>query len=46
MVLYQASVRDANGDLVTEQSVSFKFHIQGTQTAAPTYTETHSIQMI
>ena len=24
---YQASVRDANGDLVTEQSVSFKFHI-------------------
>lgn len=40
---YQASVRDANGDLVTEQSVSFKFHIiQGTQTAAPTYTETHS----
>ena len=40
---YQASVRDANGDLVTEQSVSFKFHIiQGTQTAAPTYTETHA----
>ena len=40
---YQASVRDANGDLVTEQSVSFKFHIiQGTQTTTPTYTETHS----
>ena len=40
---YQASVRDANGDLVTEQSASFKFHIiQGTQTAAPTYTETHA----
>ena len=40
---YQASVRDANGDLVIEQSVSFKFHIiQGTQTAAPTYTETHA----
>ena len=40
---YQASVRDANGALVTEQSVSFKFHIvQGTQTAAPTYTETHA----
>ena len=40
---YQASVRDANGDLVTEQSVSFMFHIiQGTQTAAPTYTETHA----
>ena len=40
---YQASVRDANGDLVTDQSVSFKFHIiQGTQTAAPTYTETHA----
>ena len=40
---YQASVRDANGDLVIEQSVSFKFHIiQGTQTAAPTYSETHA----
>ena len=40
---YQASVRDANGDLVIEQSVGFKFHIiQGTQTAAPTYTETHA----
>ena len=40
---YQASVRDGSGNLVTEQSVSFKFHIiQGTQTAAPTYTETHA----
>ena len=40
---YQASVRDGSGSLVVSQSVSFKFHIiQGTQTAAPTYTETHA----
>ena len=39
---YQASVRDANGDLYTGQSVSFMFHIiQGTQTDAPIYSETH-----
>ena len=40
---YQASVRDANGDLYTGQSVSFMFHIiQGTQTDAPSYSETHA----
>ena len=40
---YQASVRDGSGSLVVSQSVSFKFHIiQGTQTATPTYTETHA----
>ena len=40
---YQASVRDGSGSLVVSQSVSFKFHIiQGTQTATPTYSETHA----
>ena len=40
---YQASVRDGSGSLVISQTVGFKFHIiQGTQTATPTYSETHA----
>ena len=41
---YQATVRNANGDLVVNQNVYFKFNIlQGSQTAGPTYVEDHSI---
>ena len=41
---YQATVRNANGDLVVNQNVSFSFDIiQGSQTAAPTYSEDHTL---
>ncbi|WP_397446935.1 hypothetical protein [Polaribacter sp. R77954] len=42
---YQATVRNAIGDLILNQNVNFKFNIlQGSQTAAPSYTETHDVQ--
>lgn len=42
---YQATVRNASGDLILNQNVNFKFNIlQGSQTAAPSYTETHDVQ--
>ena len=41
---YQATVRNADGDLVVNQNVYFKFNIiQGTQTAIPTYVEEHYV---
>ena len=41
---YQATVRNASGDLIISQNVSFSFNVnQGSQTAAPTYTEEHII---
>ena len=39
---YQATVRNASGDLVVNQNVSFSFNvIQGSQAADPTYSEDH-----
>ena len=41
---YQATVRNASGDLVISQNVSFSFNIiQGSQTADPTYSEDHTL---
>jgi len=41
---YQATVRNASGDLVISQNVSFSFNvIQGSQTAEPTYSENHTL---
>ncbi len=41
---YQATVRNASGDLVVNQNVSFSFNvIQGSQTADPTYSEDHTL---
>jgi len=41
---YQATVRNANGDLVISQNVSFSFNIiQGSQTAGPAYSEDHTL---
>ena len=41
---YQATVRNASGDLVISQNVSFSFNvIQGSQTAEPTYSEEHTL---
>jgi len=41
---YQATVRNASGDLVVNQNVSFSFDIiQGSQTADPTYSEDHTL---
>jgi surface protein len=41
---YQATVRNASGDLVVNQNVSFSFNIiQGSQTAEPTYSENHTL---
>ena len=41
---YQATVRNASGDLVVNQNVSFSFNvIQGAQTADPTYSENHTL---
>lgn len=41
---YQATVRNASGDLVISQNVSFVFNIiQGSQTANPAYSEEHTL---
>jgi len=41
---YQATVRNASGDLVISQNVSFSFNvIQGSQAADPTYSEDHTL---
>ena len=41
---YQATVRNASGDLVVNQNVSFSFNvIQGSQAADPTYSEDHTL---
>jgi len=41
---YQATVRDAGGNLILNTSVYFKFNIQqGSQTAVPSYTEVHFV---
>ena len=41
---YQATVRNASGDLVISQNVSFSFNIiQGSQTADPAYSEDHTL---
>jgi hypothetical protein len=41
---YQATVRNASGDLIINQNVYFKFNIlQDSQTATPTYSETHYV---
>ena len=41
---YQATVRNSTGDLVVNTNVYFKFNvIQGSQTAVPTFTETHYV---
>ena len=41
---YQATVRNASGDLVVNTNVYFKFNvIQGSQTAVPIFTETHYV---
>ena len=41
---YQATVRNASGDLVVNTNVYFKFNvIQGSQTAVPVFTETHYV---
>jgi hypothetical protein len=41
---YQATVRNASGDLVVNQNVYFKFNIiQGSQTAIPLYVEEHYV---
>ena len=41
---YQATVRDAGGNLILNTSVYFKFNIQqGSQTAVPSYTEVHYV---
>jgi hypothetical protein len=41
---YQATVRNASGDLIVNQNVYFKFNIlQGSQTAVSNYTETHDV---
>jgi hypothetical protein len=41
---YQATVRNASGDLVISQNVSFSFNvIQGSQTAEPSYSENHTL---
>ena len=41
---YQATVRNASGDLVVNQNVSFSFNvIQGSQTAEPAYSENHTL---
>jgi hypothetical protein len=41
---YQATVRNASGDLIVNQNVYFKFNIlQDSQTATPTYSETHYV---
>ena len=41
---YQATVRNASGDLLVNQNVSFSFDIiQGSQTADPTYSEDHTL---
>jgi surface protein len=41
---YQATVRNASGDLIVNQNVSFSFNvIQGSQAADPTYSEDHTL---
>ena len=41
---YQATVRNATGALVINENVSFQFNIlQGSQAAAPAYSEDHTI---
>ena len=41
---YQATVRNSSGDLIVNTNVYFKFNvIQGSQTAVPTFTETHYV---
>ena len=41
---YQATVRNASGNLVISQNVSFSFNIiQGSQTADPAYSEEHTL---
>ena len=41
---YQATVRNASGDLVISQNVSFGFNIiQGSQAADPAYSENHTL---
>jgi len=41
---YQATVRDAGGNLILNTNVYFKFNIQqGSQTAIPSYTEVHFV---
>ena len=41
---YQATVRNASGDLVVNQNVSFSFNvIQGSQAADPAYSEDHTL---
>ena len=41
---YQATVRNASGDLVISQNVSFGFNIiQGSQAADPAYSEVHTL---
>ena len=41
---YQATVRNQTGELLTNKSVNFKFHIlQGSSDATPTYSESHNI---
>ena len=41
---YQATVRDGSGNLLLSTNVNFRFNlIQGLQTNAPIYTETHTV---
>ena len=41
---YQATVRNSAGELIIKSNVYFKFNvIQGSQTATPTYSETHYV---
>ena len=41
---YQATVRNSSGDLILNTNVYFKFNIiQGSQTAAPAYSEEHTL---
>mgnify|MGYP001316836707 FL=1 len=41
---YQATVRNASGDLIVNANVYFKFNvIQGSLTAVPVFTETHYV---
>ena len=41
---YQATVRNASGDLIVNQNVSFSFNvIQGSQATDPTYSEDHTL---
>ena len=41
---YQATVRNAGGELIVNQNVNFRFNIQqGSETSSPIFTETHLV---